>query len=113
LIRDLKALGIVAYDHLLETGSNMFHGKNGQSVSLKDMGPAVTVSPQPDLELLKTYISMHQSGQTNYPTLCGQAGEAGVEKWTSDLLAMTCTYFDKSGCKMHVELIPDDEYKKR
>ena len=91
----------------------MFHGKNGQSVSLKDMGPAVTVSPQPDLELLKTYISMHQSGQTNYPTLCGHAGEAGVEKWTSDLLAMTCTYFDKSGCKMHVELIPDDEYKKR
>jgi len=112
LIRDLKALGIVSYDHLLETGSNIFHGKGGQSVSLSNMGPSVQVNPQPNLESLKKYISMHQSGQTNYPTLCGQAGEAGVEKWTSDLLAMTCTYFDKSGRKMHVELIPDGEYKK-
>jgi uncharacterized protein YbcV (DUF1398 family) len=112
LIRDLKTLGIVSYDHLLETGSNIFHGKGGQSVSLSNMGPSVQVSPQPNLELLKKYISMHQSGLTNYPTLCGQAGEAGVEKWTSDLLAMTCSYFDKSGRKMHVELIPDGEYKK-
>jgi uncharacterized protein YbcV (DUF1398 family) len=112
LIRDLKTLGIVSYDHLLETGSNIFHGKSGQSVSLTNMGPTVAVSPQPNLELLKKYISMHQSGQTNYPTLCGQAGEAGMEKWTSDLLAMRCTYFDKSGHKIHVELIPDGEYKK-
>jgi uncharacterized protein YbcV (DUF1398 family) len=112
LIRDLKTLGIVSYDHILETGSNVFRGKNGQSVSLSHKGPSVAVNPQPNLELLKKYISMHQAGQTNYPTLCGQAGEAGVEKWTSDLLAMTCTYFDKSGRKMHVELIPDNEYEK-
>jgi uncharacterized protein YbcV (DUF1398 family) len=110
LIRDLKTLGIVSYDHLLKTGSNIFHGKNGQSVTLSNMGPAVDVSPQPNLELLKGYISMHQSGLTNYPTLCGQAGEAGVEKWTSDLLTMTCTYFDKSSHKMHVEIIPAGEY---
>ena len=111
LIRDLKALGVVSYDHLLETGSNIFRGKSGQSVILANNGPAVAVSPKPNLELLKKYIAMHQSGQTNYPTLCGQAGEAGVDKWTSDLLAMTCTYFDKAGRKMHLELIPDGEYK--
>lgn len=111
LIRDLKVLGIVSYDHLLETGSNIFYGKNGHSVSLANNGPAAAVNPQPNLELLKKYISMHQSGLTNYPTLCGQAGEAGVEKWTSDLFAMTCTYFDKSGRKMHVEIIPAGEYK--
>jgi len=111
LIRDLKALGIVSYEHLLETGSNIFHGTNRQSVSLDQMGPAVPVNPQPNLEWLKKYISMHQRGLTNYPTLCGQAGEAGVAKWTADLLAMTCTYFDNSGIKMHLELIPDTEYK--
>jgi uncharacterized protein YbcV (DUF1398 family) len=112
LIRDLKALGIVSYDHLLETGSNIFRGKDGHSVILANNGPAVSVSPQPNLELLKKYISMHQGGLTNYPTVCGQVGEAGVEKWTSDLQAMTCTYFDKIGHKIHVELIPDGEYKK-
>ena len=112
LIKDLKAIGIVSYDHMLETGSNIFYNKDGQAVFLSNMGPSVPVNLHPNLELLKKYISEHQSGLTNYPTLCGQAGEAGVEKWTSDLIAMTCTYFDKSGRKMHVEAIPDGEYKK-
>ena len=112
LIQDLKKLGIVSYDHMLESGSNIFHGKHGQSVSLSNMGPSVLVNGQADLELLKKHISEHQRGLTNYPTLCGLAGEAGVEKWTSDLLAMTCTYFDKSGRKLHVELIPTGEYEK-
>ena len=112
LIQDLKKLGIVSYDHMLASGSNIFHGEHGQSVSLSNMGPSVPVSDQADLELLKKHISEHQRGLSNYPTLCGLAGQAGVEKWTSDLLAMTCTYFDKSGRKMHVELIPTGEYKK-
>lgn len=112
LIQDLKKLGIVSYDHMLASGSNIFHGEHGQSVSLSNMGPSVPVSDQADLELLKKHISEHQRGLTNYPTLCGLAGQAGVAKWTSDFLAMTCTYFDKSGSKMHVELIPDGEYKK-
>src|SRR5580693_6089419 len=111
LIRDLKALRIVSYDHWRESGSNTFYDKNGYSVILASNGPAVAVSSQPNLELLKKYIALHQSGQTNYPTLCGQAGEAGVEKWTSDLQAMTCSYFDKSGRQIHVELIPAGEYK--
>jgi uncharacterized protein YbcV (DUF1398 family) len=110
--RYLKALGIVSYEHLLETGSNTFYDKNGHSVILANNVPVVTLSPQANLELLKIYISMHQSRRTKYPTLCGQAGEAGVERWTSDLLAMTCTYFNKSGRRMHVELIPDGEYEK-
>lgn len=111
LIQDLKKLGIVSYDHLLASGSNVFYGNHAQSVSLSNMGPSVPVSDQANLELLKKHISDHQRGLTNYPTLCGLAGQAGVAKWTSDLLAMTCTYFDKSGRKMHVELIPDGEYK--
>jgi hypothetical protein len=45
LIRDLKTLGITSYDHLLETGSNIFYGRNGHSVILANNGPAVTVSP--------------------------------------------------------------------
>jgi uncharacterized protein YbcV (DUF1398 family) len=113
LIQDLKKLGIVSYDHMLESGSNVFHGKDGQSVSLSNMGPSVPVSNQADVELLKKHISEHQRGLTNYPTLCGLAGQAGVDKWTSDLLAMTCTYFDRSGHKLHLELIATAEYEKK
>jgi uncharacterized protein YbcV (DUF1398 family) len=113
LIQDLKKLGIVSYDHMLESGSNVFHGKNGQSVSLSNMGPSVPVNAQADVELLKTHISEHQRGLTNYPTLCGLAGQVGVDKWTYDLPAMTCTYFDRSGRKLHMELIPTGEYEKK
>lgn len=111
LIQDLKRLGIVSYDHMLASGSNVFHGLDGQSVSLAKMGPSVPVSDRADVEVLKTHISEHQSGLTNYPELCGLAGQAGVDKWTCDLMAMTCTYFDRSGRKLHVELIPTGEYE--
>jgi uncharacterized protein YbcV (DUF1398 family) len=113
LIQDLKKLGIVSYDHMLESGSNIFHGQDGQSVSLSNMGPSVPVNDRADVELLKKHISEHQRGLTSYPTLCGLAGQAGVDKWTCGLLAMTCTYFDRSGRKLHVELIPTGEYEKK
>jgi uncharacterized protein YbcV (DUF1398 family) len=113
LIQDLKKLGIVSYDHMLESGSNVFHGQEGRSISLSNMGPSVPVNDQADVELLKKHISEHQRGLTNYPTLCGLAGQAGVDKWMCDLLAMTCNYFDRSGCKLHVEFIPTGEYEKK
>ena len=113
LIQDLKKLGIVSYDHMLESGSNVFHGRDRQSVPLSNMGPSVSVNDQAAVELLKKHISKHQRGLTDYPALCGLAGQAGVDKWTCDLLAMTCTYFDRSGRKLHVEFIPTSEYEKK
>jgi len=111
LIRELKSVGVVSYDHLIETGANIFHGGNGQALTLPRVGPAFPVSRQPNVESLKKIISEHQRGLSDYPTLCRLVGEVGVEKWVCDLLAMTCSYFDKSGSKMHVELIPVGEYK--
>jgi uncharacterized protein YbcV (DUF1398 family) len=111
LIRELKAVGIVSYDHVIESGANVFHGKNGEKLTLANMGPAFPVSQKPDVGSLKKIISEHQRGLSDYPTLCRLVGEAGVEKWVCDLVAMTCSYFDKSGSKMHVELIPVGEYK--
>ena len=112
LIRELKGAGVTSYDHVIETGANVFHGGKGETLELDKLGPPCLVSGRPDLESLKGIISEHQRGLSDYPTLCRQVGEAGVEKWVCDLYAMTCSYFDKSGRKMHVELISDGEYKK-
>ena len=112
LIRELKGAGVTSYDHMIETGANVFHGCNGEALTLEKMGPPCPVSARPDVESLKRIISEHQRGLSNYPTLCRLVGEVGVEKWVCDLSAMTCSYFDKSGQQMHVELIPDGEYKK-
>jgi uncharacterized protein YbcV (DUF1398 family) len=112
LIQDLKNLGIVSYDHMLDTGSNIFRSRGEYSLSVDEMGPPVPVSDQPDSELLKKYISEHQRGLTNYAQICALAGQVGVQKWTCDFYAMTCTYFDKAGRTMLVEPIPVGEYKK-
>ncbi|MGV8814606.1 MAG: DUF1398 family protein [Gelidibacter sp.] len=45
-------------------------------------------------------------GQTDYPTFCQQAADASVEKWISDLMAMTVSYLDKKGNILLVEPIP-------
>jgi len=63
LIRNLKALGIASYDHLLETGSSVFRGKNEHAVTLANNGPTVTVSPQPNLELLKNTFPCTKAGR--------------------------------------------------
>jgi len=57
-------------------------------------------------EKLKRSISFHQQGQTDYPTFCQQASDAGVEKWTTHMTEMKVAYFDKVGQKLTVEPIP-------
>ena len=112
LIRELKGAGVTCYDHLIATGANIFRGSNGSTLTLDKMGPACPVNDRPDVESLKRIISEHQRGLSDYPMLCRLVGEVGVAKWVCDLFAMTCSYFDKSGQKMHVELIPEGEYEK-
>ena len=37
---------------------------------------------------------------------CGDCAESGVEKWTLDLEAETCTYYDSHGETLIVERFP-------
>lgn len=97
------------YDHPLAAGANLFRGANGHLVPAENMGPAVPVAERADGSLLRTHISAHRRGESDYPTLCVQAGSAGVAKWTSDLHAMTCTYFDRAGRILLVEPIPQSD----
>lgn len=113
LVRELKSAGVTSYDHMIETGTNVFHGRGGDTLILEKMGPSCPVSVRADVESLKRIILEHQRGLSDYSTLCRLVGEVGVAKWECDLFAMTCSYFEKSNRKMHVELIPDGEYKNR
>ncbi|MGH7980902.1 MAG: DUF1398 family protein, partial [Limisphaerales bacterium] len=46
LIRELKGIGVTSYDHMIETGANVFHGGNGGALTLANMGPACPVTGQ-------------------------------------------------------------------
>jgi len=107
-VQELKQLGIVTYDFQVESGRNVFFGKDGNSVVNTPANIVHRiVSGNASSEKFKHILEIHQKGQTDFQTFCMQAAEAGVEKWTSDLIKMECIYYDKNGNKMHGETIPE------
>ena len=107
LVQELKLLGIVKYDHFVVDGSNIYFGADNYRVLIEhDQGP-ISVSKDSSSDKLKEALRIHQAGQTDYPTFCIQAGEAGVEKWECDLERMAVSYVDGKGKVLVVESIPE------
>ena len=64
------------------------------------------IADKSNAEQFKLDLKAHQQGKTDYPTFCRDCAVSGVEKWTVDLDAMTCTYLDRKGNLILVENIP-------
>ena len=105
-VQELKALGLKRYTNYVADGHTIYYGADGYSTQ----GPAkyaeMPVADNPAPEEFKKAIKEHQEGKTDYLIVCRQAAEAGVEKWIVDLEKMTCTYYDKAGSTLLVEIIP-------
>lgn len=107
LVQDFKTLGIKHYEHIVADGSTIYHGGNNHFIRLCHVQQTIAVADISSAGKLKHALTIHQQGQTDYQTFCMQAGEAGVEKWVSDLVKMTVTYLDKSEQPLLIEAIPD------
>ena len=105
-VQDLIQLGMHNYDNFVSDGQTIYFGEGDFSLADGAKYPAMDVSNTSDTEKFKHCLKIHQQGVTDYPTFCRHAAETGVEKWTVDMLDMTCTYYDKAGDKMVVETIP-------
>jgi uncharacterized protein YbcV (DUF1398 family) len=82
-VQELKTLGIVKYDFEIESGKNIFFAQDGNSVvNVSTNSIYRIVSDDASPEQLRHIINIHQKGQTDFPTFCIQAAEAGVYKWT-------------------------------
>lgn len=105
-IQAIKQLGVVQYHSFVVNGQTLYMGEADFQVKSKPKYAKLNVANISDKDRFKHYLRNHQRGQTDYPTFCKQAAETGVEKWTADLVKMTCTYFDKTGKVMITETIP-------
>ena len=105
-VQALKSLGVLHYDYLVTTGQNIYYGKNGHTVTTGLGNGNRHIAAQSSAATLKHTIEIHQQGQTDFPTFCQQAAEAGVEKWVSDLDRMVVIYKDAEGRVMLEEPIP-------
>lgn len=106
LVQDLKSVGVIHYDNYVSDGRTTYFGKNDFVLEGEPKAPSIKVNVNSFVDKLKHSIAIHQQGQTDYPTFCKQAADAGVEKWTTHLVEMTVTYFNKQGDKLRVEPIP-------
>lgn len=105
-VQELKAIGVTYYDNFVADGNTRYYGTDNYVLQSEAKYPELTVTDVSSAEKLKHAISIHQQGQTDYPTFCRQAAEAGVEKWTTHMIEMTVTYLDKQENKLTVESIP-------
>ena len=65
----------------------------------------LTIANSRDKGKFQHSLKIHQQGETDYFTFCQHCAETGIEKWIVDLEKMTCTYFDKIGNKILVEVV--------
>ena len=109
-VKAMNRLGVAHYDFMVADGRAIYHGKNGEQLMSPPKYAEQSVVAAASAEQLRHIISIHQQGQTDFPTFCKQAAEAGVEKWTTDTENMEVIYYDKAGNKLLSEPIPDGEY---
>lgn len=105
-VQDLNSIGVTHYDNYVADGRTKYFGTNDLIVDGETKYPSMVINVNSSAKKLKHAISIHQQGQTDYPTFCIQAADAGVEKWTTDMIEMTVTYLDIQGNKLTVEPIP-------
>lgn len=105
-IEDLKSIGVTRYDNFVSNGMTVYYGEANFSLDGESKYPEIVINNISSSDDLKQAISIHQQGKTDYPTFCQQAAASGVEKWTTDTINMTVSYFNKEGIILLVESIP-------
>lgn len=105
-VQELIGLGVKKYDYYVNDGHTNYQGKDGFYIESPARYPTKDIAEPSDPETFTQLLKAHQQGQSDFPTMCQQSADTGVEKWTVDMEEMTCTYYDKKGNKMLVEEIP-------
>jgi uncharacterized protein YbcV (DUF1398 family) len=105
-VQDLKTIGVTYYDTYVADGRTSYYGSGTFKLDSAAKYTALPIATIASSEQLRHAITIHQQGQTDYPTFCLQAAEAGVIKWRTHMQEMTVTYFDHQDTPLLVEPIP-------
>jgi uncharacterized protein YbcV (DUF1398 family) len=105
-IQEMKTLGVIQYETFVMDGHTDYSGANGYTVSTEPRYEEKLVAETVDGAAFKAGLKAHQEGNTDYTTFIHHSASCGIEKWVVNTNRMTCTYFDKAGNEILVELIP-------
>lgn len=105
-IKEIKQLGVTNYETLVVDGHTDFFGVNDYKISSIPKYDALTIAETSQAEQFKLDLIAHQQGKTTFLTFCNDCAKSGIEKWAVCMNKMTCTYYDKAGNKLLVEVVP-------
>lgn len=105
-VQQLKGIGVLFYEHYVADGHTEYSGLDGYKTQSAPAYSLLEIAETSSIQSLTNSLRIHQNGETDYLTFCKHAAEAGIEKWTVDMINLTCTYFDKAGVNTLVENIP-------
>ncbi|MBC9812092.1 DUF1398 domain-containing protein [Crocinitomicaceae bacterium CZZ-1] len=105
-IQEFKTLGVTRYETYVTDGHTDYFGEKGYTAIAPAKYAALNIAEMSDMNQFTNDLKAHQQGKTDYPTFCRDAANAGVEKWLVCMDEMTCTYVDKGGTLLLMEVIP-------
>ncbi|MFV0417707.1 MAG: DUF1398 domain-containing protein [Dysgonomonas sp.] len=103
--QDLIALGVLEYTIYVSDGHAKYNGKDNYTIESEAEYPTLSIA-KIDKDKFREYLKVHQQGKTDYLTFCKDSARTGIDKWTVDILAKTCTYYDKDSNFILEEKIP-------
>ena len=106
-IQEIKALGVTHYEAYVRDGHIDYHGADNYTAKVPSKYDSLVISETSNAEQFKAELKAHQQGKTDFLTFIKMCAMFGIEKWAVRMDEMTCTYFDKAGSKILVEVIPN------
>lgn len=90
---ELAHMWVTAYDTFVSDGHSVYLGNESPLVSWAKYD-TLSIENICNKEKFLERLKLHQQWWTDYMTFCRDCAESGVEKWTLDLQAKSCTYSD-------------------
>ena len=105
-MQDIIALGVTAFETFVSDNHTNYYGKDDFQTSSEGFAETLIIADESNIEQFKLDLKSHQQGKTDYMTFLNDCAKSGVEKWIVTMDKMTCSYYDKAGNEMVVEVIP-------
>lgn len=105
-IKEIKLLGVTQYEAYVADGHINYHGANAYTAKVPAKYEPLAIADQSNKTAFKAALVEHQQGKTDFLTFIKMCATVGIEKWVIRMDEMTCTYYDKAGNEVLVEMIP-------
>ena len=105
-MQDIISLGVTSFETFVFDNHTNYYGKDNFQIASEGFSETLTIADESNVEQFKSDLKSHQQGNTDYMTFLYDCAKSGVEKWIVVMNKMTCSYYDKFGNEMVVEVIP-------